>query len=816
VKREKVSKFRVNLGKQVSIISPPKKFAFTDFFSISPDLWDLTDALILTEGINIHGGEARILQPSLDVATSIIPLQAYVSSLELYPTIDLKLSVVDFYFQPVDSDLYDYTIINTLSNPTILNVAISLDKIGIFGMNYSDKHWHKISYPEEETNLQSKRTKSGIQEWVGNTTEPQKRRRKSKNQQPDFSIWDLLFAVLQPPPIILGQSENFSLYSQLYPYQGQGIKFLIDNEHALLADDMGTGKTVMTIVALKILIQQANVHHVLILCPPSVLYEWKNHLENWSPELTAYPIRSPKKEDRKILWKTPMHVYVTTYDMFRSDIENDIFPKESLNKFDVVVLDEAHHIKNPKTKIHRAISKLRPRRRWALTGTPMQNKVEDLAAIFDFVYPGFITQYDLSYGRIQEKIKPYFLRRRKQEVMPELPPKIHETIELELDEEQEIEYRQAEANIHEEFNKMLANGEKITKQHIFAKIMKLKQICNFASRKLSSPKTESLKLRIEEIIESGKEENIESGNKVIVFSQFVGEGVSKLEKLLEPYGVARIIGGQADSVRRIEIERFKKRKDIPILIASLRSGGEGLNLTEASYVVHFDHWWNPAVMWQAEDRVHRRGQTRGVNIYSYWMKDTIDDRIRQKLREKRIQFENIIDGMAEERIDELFTTDEWLEILGVKKVEVSKKPRFDTKVWQTMSLSEIREKLYEVTPLDFELLVKELMLSLNYENAKVTGRSHDGGIDVSSTRITANGVERVVAQCKRYRGSVPVNVAREFFGSITAKESIKQGFLVTTGEFTTECLRFCEECGVITAISGLEFAKYVRQFGLSY
>jgi len=710
-------------------------------------------------------------------------------------------------FQPAKIDIFDSRIESLVKIFRVPFMELTLYKLSIFGMNYADKHWHKITLPKDDNVPQATR-KSGERKTENKYVEfaPPKRGRKPKKQQPLPSLWDLLFAVLQPP-LSLGQSENLLLPNSPYPYQWQGISFLMDNDHALLADDMGTGKTVMTIVSLKILIQQTQVHHVLILCPPSVLHEWKRHLDEWAPELTTYLIRSPQKEVRKSLWETPMHIYVTTYDMLRGDIENSVLPKENLGHFDVVVLDEAHHIKNMKSKRFRAIKRLQPKRRWALTGTPIQNKIEDLASIFEFVYPKYLTSFDLRPEQIQARIKPYFLRRRKKEVMPDLPPKIYEPIELELDEDQEIAYRQAETGIRIEFDGMSDRGVKITKQHIFAKLTVLKQICNFAPRKFTSPKTDVLKGQIEEIIESG--------NKVIIFSQYVDEGVSKLEKILEPYGVAKIVGGQTDANRRSEIEKFKKNPEIPILIASVRSGGEGLNLTEASYVVHFDHWWNPAVMWQAEDRVHRRGQTRGVNIYSYWMKGTVDERIRQKLREKGVLFEQVIDGLAEENIEELLSVDDWLEVLGVKKVEVTKKPIIESKVWQSMSLSEIREKLYEISPSDFEALVRELLHYLGYPNVKVTGKSHDGGIDVLSARNTPNGIERIAAQCKRYRGNVSVSVARDFLGAMSNDQSIKQGFLVTTGEFTAECLQFCLSSGKIRLISGIELAKYVRQFGLS-
>lgn len=801
---------RASIAKELSNLPRPRISKPINIDFGSPELLDETNEIGFEWRIDFLTEEARIPQPNYDVASTVIPVKSNILAIDVNLSTQMSFYSIGVEFPSVRVDILNSQVETAINIFRVPFEELTLNKLSIFGMNYADKHWRKIAMPKDDNSLEPKLEKSKGQKREATFAEPKKRGRKSKIEQPMPSIWDLLFAVLQPP-LTFGQSENLLLPNSPYPYQWQGIKFLMDNDHALLADDMGTGKTVMTTVALKILIQQTKVHHVLILCPPSVLYEWKRHLDDWAPELTSYLIRSPQKEVRKSLWETPMHVYVTTYDMLKGDIENSILPKGSLSHFDVVVLDEAHHIKNMKSKRFRAIKQLQPKRRWALTGTPVQNKIEDLASIFEFVYPGYLTSFDLRPEQIQERIKPYFLRRRKKEVMPELPPKIYEPIELELDEEQDVAYRQAEAGIRQELS---ALGDKVTKQHIFAKLTILKQICNFAPRKFSSPKTESLKERVEEIIASGEKENIGNGNKVIIFSQYVDEGVSKLEKLLEPYGVAKIVGGQTDAVRRNEIEKFKKRKDIPVLIASVRSGGEGLNLTEASYVIHFDHWWNPAVMWQAEDRVHRRGQTKGVNIYSYWMKDTIDDRIRQKLREKGILFEKIVDGLAEEGVDELFSVNDWLEIFGVKNVEVARKRVIDGKIWQSMSLSEIREKLYEIKPSEFEELVRELMHYLGYPNVKVTGKSHDGGIDVLSTRNTSNGIERVAAQCKRYRGNVAVHAARDFFGAISNDKSIKQGFLVTTGEFTAECLQFCQSSGMIRPISGIELAKYVKQFGL--
>ena len=428
----------------------------------------------------------------------------------------------------------------------------------------------------------------------------------------------------------------------------------------------------MTIVALKLLMRSNTVKKVLILCPPSVLYEWKKHIADWFPEIIACFVRGTQ-EIRSIEWKTPAHIYVTSYDTLRSDVGNGLLPRDKWNSFDIVVVDEAHHIKNPNTDRSRAIKKLKPKFRWALTGTPIQNKIEDMAALFDFLYPGYITAYDLYEEGIKKKVAPYFLRRRKQDVLKDLPPKIKQDIWLEMSQEQFIEYNRAEKEIVTEIEGM---GDKVTKQHIFAKMQRLKQICNFPPGKSTSPKLDALKEQIEDISESG--------NKVIVFTQYIDEGVRKLEKSLNAYGIATIVGGQTDSVRKIEIEKFRYSDKVSILVASLKSGGEGLNLTEASYVVHFDHWWNPAVMWQAEDRVHRRGQKQNVNIYSYWMNGTIDERIYEILQRKGLLIQNVVDGLSEDTIDEFLSMDDLFEIMGVKKPE-KRKPVFDPHKWKDLT-----------------------------------------------------------------------------------------------------------------------------------
>jgi SNF2 family DNA or RNA helicase len=529
-------------------------------------------------------------------------------------------------------------------------------------------------------------------------------------------------------------------------------------------------------------------------------------LGQWSPELSVLYVRG-NANFRRIAWKKQFHVYVSSYDTFARDVHSENFDSKRLKHFDVVVLDEAHHIKNPDSKRTQAIKKLSPKYRWALTGTPIQNSVEDLISLFDFVYPKYLTT------RIPEEIvkviKPYFLRRRKAEVLNDLPPKQRQEYWLEMNEKQRKVYLETEEGIRDEVMSILLHkslNEQQLKTHILSKIQKLKQVINFPPESSDSPKIDLLKEQLDEIIQSD--------SKVVIFSQYIEEGIKKIEKCIQNYKTAQIVGNQKTNERRRQIEAFKNSKDVHILLASIKSGGEGLNLTEASYVIHFDHWWNPATMWQAEDRVHRRGQVRGVNVYSYWVKDTIDERIYSILRQKGLLFEKVIDNLSEAVIEEKMTLEDYLHILGIqshKIIPTEKKPTNDG--FQATQIQEVQRKLLQLSPEELETLSENLLMYLGYPNVSRIGRSGDGGIDLIASQNTNEGIEKIAVQCKRYNGRVGVAIARNLLGAMANDQTINQALLITTGQFTRGCLQFCLANNIRT-VDGLELAKYVLKFGL--
>lgn len=267
-------------------------------------------------------------------------------------------------------------------------------------------------------------------------------------------------------------------------------------------------------------------------------------------------------------------------------------------------------------------------------------------------------------------------------------------------------------------------------------------------------------------------------------------------------------GGQTDRERNQLVQKFRSNEDVHVCLGAVRSAGIGITLTEASYVIHFDHWWNPAVMWQAEDRTHRPGQTKNVNVISFWMENTIEEKIKMKLQEKGLLIENLIDSLATRNIDKMISTKEWLEMFGVK----TDKERYSSK--SATSIEEALKKIKSVTPDEFEELTKKFFIKYGYSNARITKKSYDGGIDVFCSKTENEKTETIIAQCKR-TDHVGVKVARELFGVLASNSKIDKAFLITSDEFSAECINFANiNRKKLILYNGIIFAKHLIDFNI--
>ncbi len=343
--------------------------------------------------------------------------------------------------------------------------------------------------------------------------------------------------------------------------------------------------------------------------------------------------------------------------MKRCGLTSPEHPESPVAKtWDLVVLDEAQKIKNPGTALSWTCKKLRRRRQWALTGTPLENCVDDLVSILTFVQPDSLPRGGaFNHWQTRELLSQVQLRRRKVDVLPELPPKLFSHVVLPLTRAQRVNYDRAEL---EGVVELRALGESIQVTNVLGLIHRLKQICNFCPATGQSSKMDDLRDRVEWLSSQG--------HKGLVFSQFTNT----------EYGARRIAGELGDRVpvyagdlsdaqRQIVLTDFRAQPDIPALVLSIRAGGQGLNLQEASYVFHFDRWWNPSLERQAEARSHRIGQRSAVNVYTYTCENTIEERIEQILASKQLLFDELVDGVSLD-LSRSLTPEELFGLFGLK------------------------------------------------------------------------------------------------------------------------------------------------------
>jgi SNF2 family DNA or RNA helicase len=424
----------------------------------------------------------------------------------------------------------------------------------------------------------------------------------------------------------------------LLPYQVDGINALLARPGLLLADDMGLGKTIQAIAAIRILVRRGHARRCLVLAPVSVCTQWRRELRRWAPELSAIVVVGTA-EDRAWQWRAGANVTIVGYETFRADAAaGPAYPPRRID-WDLVVLDEAQRVKNREAQATQDAKALRRRRSWALTGTPLENQLDDLASIMEFV-----DGLDGGPGRryhpgpdLEDRHRQVQLRRRKADVLTQLPPKRFIELDLRLSGAQDRAYRRAE---QEGLVRLRAMGPELRIEHVLALIMRLKQLCNVDPVTGRSAKLTDLEGRVATLVAEG--------HRALVFSQFADErfGVAAIAARLGQFAPLSYTGALDRATRQDIVRRFTDDDRHRVLVLSLRAGGVGLNLQAASYVFHLDRWWNPAIERQAEDRSHRMGQQHPVTVFSYTCEQTIEERIRSILTAKQRLFDTVVDPVS--------------------------------------------------------------------------------------------------------------------------------------------------------------------------
>ena len=498
----------------------------------------------------------------------------------------------------------------------------------------SHTDFEAIQIPTEKPGVSAKPTPN-------RQSKPEPSSHFSEQQQLGLGLAERLWAALAAPPEIemplYEQNIQLEWPGKLMPFQRAGVRMLLDRTRLLLADDMGLGKTIQAIAAVRILLAKGDIESCLVVAPASLLDQWRREIDKWAPELSAIIIRG-STSDRSWQWRADVDVTIVSYDTLRSDFGGNIQSPVRRKTWDIVVADEAQRVKN-RNDTSDALKGLKRVRSWALTGTPIENHEEELASILEFV--------DYDEQAVPKRYRPgpelfdrhreLQLRRKKGDVLDDLPPKQTTKVAIDLGPKQRISYDKAE---QEGIVYLRSLGAEVSTQHVFELLTRLKQICNADPETGESSKLDDIRDRLEQL--SGQ------GHKALIFSQYTNEtsGVAAAADRLGEFKPLTLTGDIPQQQRSEVIDRFKASTEHKALILSLRVGGLGLNLQEASYVFHLDRWWNPAVEIQAEDRSHRMGQTVKVNVVKYSCVDTIEERIDQILERKQDLFDQLIDDVS--------------------------------------------------------------------------------------------------------------------------------------------------------------------------
>ncbi|MCU7858840.1 MAG: DEAD/DEAH box helicase [Candidatus Thiodiazotropha sp. (ex Lucinoma kastoroae)] len=478
---------------------------------------------------------------------------------------------------------------------------------------------------------------------------------------------------LRSPDQMKAVNPGKALKATLRPYQQAGVNWLWLLSQlglgACLADDMGLGKTMQVISLLLVLKKKRCNKPSLLVLPASLIGNWKTELACFAPSLRCLFIHSSQLNKNAIDAmagdRTALHnidLVLTTYGTL---MRQDWLQQQA---WQLLVLDEAQAIKNPTTRQSKAIKTLNAKSRIALTGTPVENRLSDLWSLFDFLNPGLLgsaprfkafvkslaERESNQYAPLRNLVGPYILRRLKtnRTIISDLPEKTEVAAYCGLSKVQAAQYQQTVTQMA----KAIENLDGIQRRGlVLSYLLRFKQICNHPSQLLGDgeydPKKSGKFQRLAELCE----EIASRQEKLLVFSQFREMTAPLANFLTQQFGQPGLVlhGGTAVKQRQKLVERFQDERGPPFFILSLKAGGTGLNLTQASHVIHFDRWWNPAVENQATDRAFRIGQKKNVLVHKFVCQGTIEEKIEALINEKTILANDLLEGGADTLLTEM-------------------------------------------------------------------------------------------------------------------------------------------------------------------
>ena len=460
------------------------------------------------------------------------------------------------------------------------------------------------------------------------------------------------FSVEKEPPTLSATQLN------LRQYQKEGYQWLWwlyqNGLSGLLADEMGLGKTHQAMAVMSGVQTTRQDAKFLVICPTTVLDHWQDKIEQFAPKLRPLKYHGSKRQASLSRIGKENSTLLSSYGIIMRDID-------SLAKieWDTVILDEAHFVKNIDTATYRAVCMLKAKSRFCLSGTPMENHLGELKAVFDFLLPGYLGSKDYfrqhflnpivsgakpnSEVSLQKLIHPFKMRRTKSLVLKDLPEKVEDLRHCQLSEEQATMYRQTlDLKARPLLDIVRDENQAIPYLHIFSVITLLKQIADHPAMLLGKDQWRTHQSGKFELFKELIDEAMESGHKVVVYSQYL-DMLSIITEHLRDQSIDHELLTGSTRNRGDVIRRFQEDEKCKIFCASLLAGGIGIDLTSASVVIHYDRWWNPSKENQATDRVHRIGQNKNVQVLKLITRNTLEEKIDALINKKKVLIEKFLD-----------------------------------------------------------------------------------------------------------------------------------------------------------------------------
>jgi SNF2 family DNA or RNA helicase len=585
---------------------------------------------------SVRKGWSRMPDPDANLPSPPEPAEPLIEVADVVLTLGIEAVVHPRFERPLQAGVRE---------ARLLNESPWVRSLGRLTMDVTTQGW-RFPTPTDAPPPKEEKKPRLVREEKPDDEPPSETRTRLRPPSDAVVFKDRLLYLLQPPLEDIFAGKQVQLPFPPREYQVQGIAFMMPRHAVLLADEMGLGKTMQTIVSIRLLLHGGMISRALIVCPKPLVTNWTRELQTWAAGLPFEVVGGDTAARRACWFASKAPVKLVNYELLTRDAA---LVSDERVKFDLVVLDEAQRIKNRGSRTAEVVKSIRRDRSWAMSGTPIENRTEDLVNIFDFVDPHRIPP-ETPAKMLPQLTRDCVLRRVKEDVAKDMPAKVIQDTFLDLSPAQRETYTLAETEGVVRLNSM---GQTVTVQHVFELVMRLKQICNFDPLTGSSAKLDQLVADMAEVAESGR--------KAIVFSQWV-EPLEQIAKALAAYGPLLYHGKVAHKDRQPILDRFKSDPRKHVILMSYGTGSVGLNLQFTNYVFLFDRWWNPAIEDQAINRAHRLGQTSTVFVKRFISTDTIEGRIAEILEKKRALFNELIAqngppiqmGLTEDEIFGLF------------------------------------------------------------------------------------------------------------------------------------------------------------------